>query len=94
MKLEEGKLYRYRESQEAIQISVYLCTTYGIVILEIKSCNKRVISSKYSRIVSFFILANTQRKENLKMSIVYRGAPIHLHLQHLTPRQPLRFTHL
>ena len=26
------------------------------------------------------------------MSIVYCNAPTHLHLQHLTPRQPLRFT--
>ena len=26
------------------------------------------------------------------MNIVYRSAPTHLHLQHLTPRQPLRFT--
>ena len=73
---------------------MYLCTTYGIVILEIKDCNKRVIAIKYSCIVSFFIPANTQRKENPKMSVVYCGAPIHLHLQHLTPRQPLRFTHL
>ena len=66
--------------------------TYGIVILEIKSCNKRVTSSKYSHIVSSFILANTQRKENPKMSIVYHSAPIYSHLQHLAPGQPLRFT--
>ena len=66
--------------------------TYGIVILEIKSCNKRVTSSKYSHIVSSFIPANTQRKENPKMSVVYCSAPIYSHLQHLAPGQPLRFT--
>ena len=66
--------------------------THGIVILEIKSCNKKVTSSKYSCIVTSFIPANTQRKENLKMSIVYHGAPIYSHLQHLAPGQPLRFT--
>ena len=69
--------------------------TYGIVILEIKRVViKRVIAIKYSCIVSFFIPANTQRKENPKMSAVYCSAPVHLHLRHLTPRQPLRFTHL
>ena len=31
------------ELQEAIiQISVYLCTAYGIVILEINNCNKEL----------------------------------------------------
>ena len=29
----------YKELQETIQISVYLCTIYGIVIIEIYSCN-------------------------------------------------------
>ena len=48
--------------------------TYGIVKVETYSYNKRVISSKYSHINSFFILANTQRLVNLKMSIVYLGA--------------------
>ena len=37
-------------------------------------------------------MLNAQRKENLKMSIGYCGAPTHSHLQHLIPRQTLRFT--
>ena len=49
--------------------------TYGIVKVETYSYNKRVISSKYSHTDSFFIPANTQRLGNLKMSIVYCGAP-------------------
>ena len=53
--------------------------TYGIVKVETHIYNKRVISSKYSCIDSFFILANTQRLGNPKTSIVYHGAPIHLH---------------
>ena len=48
--------------------------TYGIVKVETYSYNKRVISSKYSCIDSFFILANTQRLGNLKTSVVYHGA--------------------
>ena len=76
-----------------MQISVYLCITYGIVIIKVHSCNKRVIFIKYSHIVSFFILANTQRKENPKMSVVYHGAPTHTYMQHLIPRQTLRFTY-
>ena len=34
----------------------------------------------YSHIVSFFILANTQRKGNPKMSIVYHGAPTYIYI--------------
>ena len=48
--------------------------TYGIVKVEAYNYNKRVISSKYSCIDSFFILANTQRLGNLKTSVVYCGA--------------------
>ena len=43
---------------------------------------------------SSYIPANTQIKGNPKMSIVYCGAPTHLHMQHLTPRQPLRSIHI
>ena len=53
--------------------------TYGIVKVETYSYNKRVISSKYSRIDSSFIPANTQRLGNLKMSAVYCGAPTHIY---------------
>ena len=53
--------------------------TYGIVKVETYSYNKRVISSKYSCIDSFFIPANTQRLGNLKTSIVYHGAPTHIY---------------
>ena len=67
--------------------------TYGIVKVETYSYNKRVISSKYSCIDSFFIPANTQRVGNLKLSVVYHGAPTFTFVN-LTPRQPLRFTHL
>ena len=48
--------------------------TYGIVKGETYSYNKRVISSKYSCIDSFFIPANTRRLGNPKRSIVYHGA--------------------
>ena len=48
--------------------------TYGIVKVETYSYNKRVISSKYSHIDSFFILANTQRLGDPKTSVVYHGA--------------------
>ena len=54
--------------------------TYGIVKVETYSHNKQVISSKYSCIDSFFILANTQRLGNLKMSIVYCSAPTHIYV--------------
>ena len=30
------------ELQEAIHISVYLCTIYGIVIIEVYKCNKEL----------------------------------------------------
>ena len=49
--------------------------TYGIVNVEAYSYDKRVISSKYSHIDSFFILANTQRLGNPKMSVMYCSAP-------------------
>ena len=45
-------------------------------------------------LTSSYILANTQRQGNPKMSIVYHGAPTYLHMRHLTPRQPLRPTHI
>ena len=48
--------------------------TYGIVKVETHIYNKRVTSSKYSHIDSFFIQANTQRLGNPETSIVYRGA--------------------
>ena len=75
-----GNIYIYRELQKNIQISLYLCITYGIVIIEIYNCNKGVISIKYSCIVSFFILANNQRKENPKMSVVYCSAPTYIYI--------------
>ena len=37
-----GGNYIYKELQEAIQISVYLCTIYGIVAIEIYDCNKEL----------------------------------------------------
>ena len=61
---------------------IYMCIymyNYGIVKAETYSYNKRVISIKYSHIVSFLILANTQIKENPKTSIVYCGAPTFTH---------------
>ena len=59
--------------------------TYGIVKVETYSYNKRAISSKYSCIDSFFILANTQRLENPKMSIVYCSAPTHIYICNTLP---------
>ena len=67
--------------------------TYGIVKVETYSYNKRVISSKCSCIDSFFIPANTQRLGTQRQALCI-AVHSHLHLQHLTPRQPLRFTHL
>ena len=51
-----------------------------IVKVETYSYNKRVISSKYSCIDSFFIPANTQRLGNPKMSIVYCSAPTYIYI--------------
>ena len=54
--------------------------TYGIVKVEAYSYNKRVISSKYSCIDSFFIPAITQRLGNPKTRVVYHGAPTHIYM--------------
>ena len=40
-----GETLCSKELQEAIQVSVYLCTIYGIVIIEIYSCNKELYLS-------------------------------------------------
>ena len=69
---------------------MYLCITYGVVIIKVLSCNKRVISIKYSHIVFFLIPANTRRKGNPKTSIVYRGAPTHIYICHTLPLDNLK----
>ena len=63
---------------------MYLCILYGIVIIEIYSCNKWL----YTLVVHLSLLyhLSVQRLGNPKMSIVYCGAP--LYTQPYTPRQP------
>ena len=65
---------------------------YGIVKIEVYSYNKRVIYI-LSCIHCLIIPANTRRKGNPKMSVVYCGAPTPIYLRHLTPGQALRFTY-
>ena len=60
------------------QICVYLCITYGIVIIEIYSCNKELYTYK----VAWFSLTyhlSVQRLHNQKMSIVYWSTSTHTH---------------
>ena len=83
-----GTLYIYKELQEAIQISVYLCTIYGVVIIEVHKCNKELYLSYTVALYPSLYCLSVQRLGNPKMSVVYCGAPIHIYMQHLTPRQP------
>ena len=62
--------------------------TYGIVKVELYTVIKEIILNYTITLTSSYILANTQRQGNPKTSVVHRGAPIYLHMQHLTPRQP------
>ena len=58
--------------------------TYGIAKIEINSCNKESYTYKVT-LVSSFILANTQRLGNLKMSIMHHGAPTHIYICNTLP---------
>ena len=58
--------------------------TYGIAKIEINSCNKESYTYKVA-LVSSFILANTQRLGNLKISIVYHSAPTHIYICNTLP---------
>ena len=73
------ELYIYKELQEAIQISVCLCTIYGIVIIEIYSHNKELyLLNTVALYPSLFWL--TPKKENPKMRVVYHGAPTYIYI--------------
>ena len=63
-----------------MHISVYSCTTYGIVTLEINSCNKELYLLNTVILYPSLFWLTPKERENLKMSIVYHGAPTHLHL--------------
>ena len=67
---------------------MHLCTIYGIVIIEIYSCNKEVYTYTVALYPSLYCLS-VQRLGKLKTSIVYHGAYIYIYIymQHLTPRQ-------
>ena len=56
-------------------MSVYLCIIYGIVMIEIYINNKELYAYKVTYSFSLYCLS-VQRLENLKMSIVYHGAPL------------------
>ena len=58
--------------------------TYGIVKIEIDSCNKESYTYKVA-LVSTFIPANIQRLGNPKMSIVYRSAPTRIYICNTLP---------
>ena len=60
---------------------------YGIVTIEIYNYNTYQVTY-----LSLLYHLSMQRLGNLKMSIVYCSAP--LYMQHLTPRQLLRLTHI
>ena len=53
--------------------------TYGVVIIEIYSCNKELYTYKVAQPSSSYCLS-VQRLENLKTSVVYRGAPTHIYI--------------
>ena len=66
--------------------------TYGIAKIEINSCNKESYTYK-AALVSSFILANTQREPKDECCVSWCTCT-YIHMQPLTPRQPLRFTHI
>ena len=70
---------------------MYLCTAYGIVILEINSYNKELyLLNTVAFYPSLFRLAPKEKRTQLQALCIVMH--LHLHLQHLTPRQALRFT--
>ena len=73
----KGNIYTVRNYIQTRQISVYLCITYGIVIIEIYSCNKELYTYKVARFSLSYCLS-MQRLENPKTSVVYHGAPIYI----------------
>ena len=73
---------------------MYLCITYGIIKIEIYSCNKELYTYK----VAWFSLSyclSVQRLENPKMSIVYHGAPTYIYICDTLPLDnPKTHSHL
>ena len=69
---------------------MYLCIIYGIVIMEIYSYNKELYTYKVAYSFPIYHLSMC-RLENLKMSVVYCGAPIYM--LHLTPDNSKTHSH-
>ena len=62
-----------------IQKKADVCIIYGIVIIEIYSCNKELYTFKVAWFSLLYHLS-TQRLENPKTSIVYCSAPIYIYM--------------
>ena len=56
-------------------------------MIGIYNSNKELYTYKVAHSFLLYHLC-VQRLENLKMSVVYRGAPTYIYMRHLTPRQP------
>ena len=73
---------------------MYLCITYGIVIIEIYSCNKELYTYKVAWFSLLYCLS-MQRLENPKTNIVYCGAPTHTYICDTLPLDnPKIYSHL
>ena len=55
--MREEEVYTVRHYIQTRQISVYLCITYGIVIIDIYSCNKELCTYKVARFSLLYCLS-------------------------------------
>ena len=73
---------------------MYLCIIYGIVIIEIYSCNKELYTLKVTWFFSLILPKHAKTREPKDKCCALWCANIHIYMQHLTPRQPQdSFTH-